>query len=137
MASPASVPSANEKDAADQEEPAALLLRQRRPPPRSTAENHVYVGRRQSLAVLFKSVRRLLDRRGHKEVFLHGMGASITKVVHVGQDILVHYGDEISLETSIGTVDVVDDVIGSYEAEAEDRRVSSLTLHLRLKGETP
>ncbi|CAE8697211.1 unnamed protein product, partial [Polarella glacialis] len=105
-------------------------LRMRRPPPRTTAENHVFVGRQQSLAVLFKIVRRLLDSRGYREVFVHGMGASITKAVHLGQDLLLHYGEELMLEPSIGTVEVVDDIIGSYDAPAEERRVSSLTLRL-------
>ena len=75
--------------------------------------------------------RRLLDC-GHKEVLVHGMGASITKAIYVVQDILLHYGDQIQLETRHGTVDVVDDVIGECESSVQERRVSALILHLRL-----
>ena len=76
--------------------------------------------------------RRLFDREGHREVMIHGMGASITKAIYVAQDVLMHYGERLSLETHHGTVDVVDDVMGEYESTVEQRRVSSLTLHLRL-----
>mmetsp|Transcript_137724 Transcript_137724/g.427914 ORF Transcript_137724/g.427914 Transcript_137724/m.427914 type:complete len:139 (+) Transcript_137724:41-457(+) len=110
--------------------------RVRRPPPRLSAENHVYVARRQSLAVLFKIVRRLFDRKGHSEVFLHGMGPTIPKAVHLGQDVLQCYSGELGLEPSIGTVEVVDDILDSFEAE--ERRVSSLTLRLyRLRPAAP
>ncbi|CAE7857336.1 unnamed protein product [Symbiodinium microadriaticum] len=111
-----------------EEEPRLI---QRRAPVRSTAENEVYVARNQSLAVLFKRIRRLFDREGHREVVIHGMGASITKAIYVAQDVLMHYGERLSLETHHGTVDVVDDVMGEYESTVEQRRVSSLTLHLR------
>ncbi|OLP83958.1 hypothetical protein AK812_SmicGene35220 [Symbiodinium microadriaticum] len=106
-----------------EEEPRLI---QRRAPVRSTAENEVYVARNQSLAVLFKRIRRLFDREGHREVVIHGMGASITKAIYVAQDVLMHYGERLSLETHHGTVDVVDDVMGEYESTVEQRRVSSL-----------
>merc|ERR1719469_108603 len=60
-------------------------VRTRRPPGREAAENHLYIGSRQSLAVLFKIVRKLFDKREYSEVFLHGMGATIPKAVHLGQ----------------------------------------------------
>jgi len=110
--------------------------RVRRPPPRLCAENHVYVARRQTLAVLFKIVRKLFDRKGHSEVFVHGMGPMIAKAIHLGQDVLQCYRDEIGLEPSIGTVDVVDDLLDSFEAQ--ERHVSSLTLRLyRLNAAAP
>eukprot|EP00401_Gymnodinium_catenatum_P070825 CAMPEP_0117505714 /NCGR_PEP_ID=MMETSP0784-20121206/25527_1 /TAXON_ID=39447 /ORGANISM="" /LENGTH=166 /DNA_ID=CAMNT_0005301149 /DNA_START=93 /DNA_END=590 /DNA_ORIENTATION=- len=112
---------------------ADVRLRVRRPPPRLTAENHIYVSRRQSLAILNKIARKLLDKQGHMEIFVHGMGAMITKAIHLAQDLLLCYGEELSLEPAVGTVDVVDDLLGnSFDQEdtAELRHVSSLTLRL-------
>ena len=60
------------------------------------------------------------------------MGACIGKAIYVAQDVLLHYGEQMSLETRHGTVDVVDDLIGEYESNVQERRVSSLTLHLHL-----
>eukprot|EP00928_Gymnodinium_smaydae_P030697 TRINITY_DN22753_c0_g1_i1.p1 TRINITY_DN22753_c0_g1~~TRINITY_DN22753_c0_g1_i1.p1 ORF type:complete len:245 (+),score=56.85 TRINITY_DN22753_c0_g1_i1:321-1055(+) len=110
-----------------------LKALQRRPPPRLIAENHVYVGRKQALAALQRMVRRILDKRGFAEVYVHGMGATIPKALHLVQDVLLVYGDELEVETSIGTVDVIDDVLDedAYEPEVQERRVSSLTLCLR------
>eukprot|EP00927_Polykrikos_kofoidii_P080341 TRINITY_DN77209_c0_g1_i1.p1 TRINITY_DN77209_c0_g1~~TRINITY_DN77209_c0_g1_i1.p1 ORF type:complete len:276 (-),score=55.20 TRINITY_DN77209_c0_g1_i1:176-931(-) len=113
-------------------------VRVRRPPSRLTAENHIYVSRRQNLTVLQKIARRLLEKRGHTEIFVHGMGATIPKALHLVQDLLVRYADgqeaiRLSEPTvDIGTVDVVDELCGGgFEAEVEERRVSSLTLRLQ------
>mmetsp|Transcript_21675 Transcript_21675/g.49345 ORF Transcript_21675/g.49345 Transcript_21675/m.49345 type:complete len:121 (-) Transcript_21675:66-428(-) len=103
--------------------------RVRRAPPRFTADNHVYVGRRQQNIVLLKLVQKLFDKRGHEEVYIHGIGPAIPKSVHLVQDVLLHYGDDVLLEPSIGTVDVVDDILENFEVQ--DRSVSSLTLKLR------
>eukprot|EP00933_Yihiella_yeosuensis_P060840 TRINITY_DN6363_c6_g1_i1.p1 TRINITY_DN6363_c6_g1~~TRINITY_DN6363_c6_g1_i1.p1 ORF type:complete len:220 (+),score=40.89 TRINITY_DN6363_c6_g1_i1:55-714(+) len=122
-------PASDQRNTADAQD-APASVRMKRPPMRQTAPNHVFVSGGQRPVVIFKIIRRLLDSKGHDEVFIHGMGASITKAVHVSQDILLHYGDELALETSIGTVFVIDEIIGDYENTSEERRVSSLTLRL-------
>ncbi|CAK9057894.1 unnamed protein product [Durusdinium trenchii] len=130
-------------------------LRARRPPSRSTAENEVYVARRQSLAVLFKIVRKLFDR-GHSEVLIHAMGPCITKALHLTQDVLLLYGDRVTFHARHGTVDTVDaawmvveyllelcsasaafeELIGELDVELEERRVSSLTIQLQMLPDT-
>ena len=65
-------------------------------------------------------------------MLLHGMGPCIAKAIYVAQDLLLHYGDQLELETRHGTVDVVDDLIGEYDTTVQERRVSSLTLRLHL-----
>ncbi|CAJ1367533.1 unnamed protein product [Effrenium voratum] len=128
-------PTADGRPGKFREEESDKPLRQRRPLLHSTGENEVYVARHQSLAVLFKMVRKLFDRGNHSEVLIHGMGASITKALHVTQDLLLHYGERLSMEARHGTVEVVDDLVTAYDTEAQERRVSSLTIHLRMRAE--
>eukprot|EP00438_Fugacium_kawagutii_P008350 Skav233364 [mRNA] locus=scaffold394:596643:597722:+ [translate_table: standard] len=94
----------------------------------------VYVARRQNLAVLFKIVRKLFDR-GHSEVLIHAMGPCIPKALHVTQDVLLHYGQRVTFETR-SAASSAKDILGDFDCEIQERRVSSLTLHLKMPENT-
>lgn len=113
-------------------DPAEYTLRKRLPPKLPKRKIDVYVTRKTNFKAQLDRSKKLLDQ-GENEIFIHGLGAAISRAINLSLKLKAMYLDTVDISTNTSTVEVVDD----YEPTTDDGELVSLTrntsaVHIRV-----
>ncbi|MFH4978479.1 hypothetical protein AB6A40_005188 [Gnathostoma spinigerum] len=107
-------------------------LRKRLPPRFPRTESDVYITRNTSLVGQRARVQRLLDNKVD-EVYLHGIGAAVSRTINLALQLQRKMNDSIRLDVLTSTVKVTDDLFPLYdEVDFKTRNRNISAVHIRL-----
>ncbi|EGT37211.1 hypothetical protein CAEBREN_21804 [Caenorhabditis brenneri] len=105
----------------------------RRPPVKpNSAPNHIYITRGTNVESQVGSAEKLLNN-SFDEIFIHGMGASISKALVFAMELEKKFGGSVKSDIQTSTVVCTDDIVSLLnldETETRRRSVSAVHVHL-------
>ncbi|CAN8022880.1 hypothetical protein HPB47_025867 [Ixodes persulcatus] len=113
-------------------DPDEYQLRKRQPTRLPRRDTDVYVNTSTNFKAQLERCRKLLDS-GKTEVFVHAMGAAVSRAINLALQIQTHFQGLVELDVRTSTVDVVDDVepqLDELEPFTQTRQTSGV--HIRL-----
>ncbi|XP_034951019.1 ribonuclease P protein subunit p20 [Chelonus insularis] len=86
------------------------LIKKRNPLSSGRKKNDVYVSNQSSFTAQLKKCEKLLDS-GESEIFIHGLGAAISKACTLALQLQSNHHQTVDLDIETSTVGLTDDII--------------------------
>jgi len=113
-------------------DPEEYVLRKRLPIKWPKRKIDVYVTRKTRFAAQFDRCQKLLNS-GESELFIHGLGAAVSRAIHLALQLKSKYHGSVDVMVTTATVTLCDDLVPKVdELDADSRTRKNSAIHIRV-----
>lgn len=107
-------------------------FRKRLPPKWPRRKNDVYVTRKSHFAAQLERCQKLLDS-GEQELYIHGLGAAVSRAIHLALQLKRRLHGSIDVDVSTATVNLCDDFTPEMDHLNSDSQTrNNSAIHIRI-----
>lgn len=113
-------------------DPDEYQMRKRRPAQPPRRENDIYVNTSTNFKAQLARCRKLIDS-GQQEIFVHAMGAAVSRAINMALQIETQFQGLVELDVRTSTEELVDDLEPQTDdVEPQMQRRQTSAVHIRI-----